>query len=204
MRTRTAAGPRHRSGRAGSGAPLEPGGPRVGTGARAGARLQKARGWALRGRGGEPRAGSTFACSRLRAPFGRALARRHRPGAALWAAASRGSPSLSPGDPSGGAAAASRPAWGARASGILQADRWGQRNSSSELGQPGSHGPRSETLAPGEAICRVTGFPRIVGSLWRGRGGVGAQGEVWESGALLAREQGHEFVKGGTESSQEP
>ena len=58
--TRTAAGPRHRSGRAGScelGAP----GTRVGTCARAGAPVRAARGWALRGRGWERRAGSRFA-----------------------------------------------------------------------------------------------------------------------------------------------
>lgn len=66
-----------------------------------------------------------------------------------------------------------------------------------------SQEPSSGTLAPGGAICGVTGFPRVVGSLWRGGGrrrgpllGLGL-------GALLDRELGLEFVKGGTESAQE-
>lgn len=83
LRTRTAPGPRPSSGREGSCAPGAPRDPRVGTSARAGARVQAAWGWALRGRGWKQRAGARFAFSRLRAPFGPALTQRHQPEAAF-------------------------------------------------------------------------------------------------------------------------
>lgn len=52
-----------------------------------------------------------------------------------------------------------------------QADPWGERSTSCGPGKLGSQGPGSGTLPAGGAIiCRVTGFPRIVGSLWRGVG----------------------------------
>lgn len=63
----------------------------------------------------------------------------------------------------------------------------GSRDRRARLGDPN---------AGGAAICSVTGFPRIVGSLWRGVGR--RRGPPGEFGveALLAQELGHEFVRG--------
>ena len=106
--------------------------------------------------------------------FGRPLGRSYSAPAAwscLRAAGSGSSPRLGPGAWSPGAAAASRQAWGARVGGGLQADPWGERSTSCGPGKLGSQGPGSGTLPAGGAIiCRVTGFPRIVGCLWRGVG----------------------------------
>lgn len=159
--------------------------PRAGTSARAGA------GCGLFGAGrsaGE--ADSRFAFSWLSEPFGRAL-----PGATNLGLPSNGWKPEQSRTRAGRVESElrPRPGWGAKESGVCRR-MGGQQNTSQ-----GSQDSRGQLRGPNPGRRDNLWYYRLCADCWEPLvrwGRRGAHSEAWASGALLARELEHEFVKG--------